>query len=84
MSDTGTRRAEHPRVAQLAMQMNERHYRDMIVRAVAAPDGQMLDVIAAKLLDAERAAEMLQAKGYRAAGKSISAIARLVPNATPA
>ena len=63
--------------------MNARYYRDMIVRAVAAPDGQMLDVIAAKLLDAERAAEMLQAKGYRASAKSISAIVRMVPNASP-
>lgn len=54
----------------------------MLRRAVASPDGQMLDLLAAKLADAERANEILQAKGYRAAGKSASAIARLVPNQT--
>ena len=59
--------------------MNVRHYRAMIVRAAAAPDGQMLDLLAAKLLDAERAAEILQSKGYRAEGKSASATARMVP-----
>lgn len=59
--------------------MNVAHYRDMIQRAVAAPDGQMLDMLAAKLFDAERAAGILQAKGYRPEARSISAAARLVP-----
>jgi hypothetical protein len=62
--------------------MNAHHYRDMLRRAVAAPDGQMLDLLAAKLADAERANEILQAKGYRAAGKSASAIAQMVPVAS--
>lgn len=58
------------------------HHRDMIKRAVAAPDGQMLDLLAAKLHDAEHAAEILQPKGYRPDARSISAAARLVPDAT--
>lgn len=51
----------------------------MILRAVAAPDGQMLSLLATRLADNERAAEILQAKGYRADGKSLSAAVRLVP-----
>lgn len=61
--------------------MTPRCYRDMIRRAVAAPDGQLLDLLAAQLADAERAKEILQAKGYRPNGRSASATARLVPNA---
>lgn len=61
--------------------MNIRQYRDMIRRAVAAPDGQMLDMLATKLLDAERAASILQAKGYRPDARSLSAAARQVPDA---
>ncbi|MBC7860299.1 MAG: hypothetical protein H7Z39_16320 [Burkholderiaceae bacterium] len=61
--------------------MTPRSYRDMIVRAVAAPDGQLLDLLAAQLADAERAKEILQAKGYRPDGRSASAVARLVPDA---
>lgn len=62
--------------------MDVLQYRDMIVRAVRAPDGQMLDILAAKLYDSERAAGILQAKGYRAEAKSITALVaiHLVPD----
>lgn len=59
--------------------MDARHFREMIIRAAAAPDGMMLDFLAARLVDAERAAEILQAKGYRANSNSISAAVRLIP-----
>lgn len=58
-------------------------FRQMIRRAAAAPDGQMLDVLATRLADAERANEMLRAKGYRPEAHSISAAAALVPAARP-
>lgn len=56
-------------------------FRAMIQRAAAAPDGQLLDVLATRLADAERANEMLRAKGYRPEAHSISAAAALVPQA---
>ena len=62
--------------------MNIAHFRDLIRRAAAAPDGQVLDMLAAKLHDAERAASIMQAKGYRADAKSLSAVVRLVPIAS--
>lgn len=61
--------------------MSPYQYRNMILRAVAAPDGQMLDLLAAQLADSMRAKEILRAKGYRPPGASTSAMARMVPDA---
>jgi hypothetical protein len=55
------------------------HFRDLIVRAVRAHDGAQLDLIASQLADAERAREVLRAKGYGASGMSASATAAQVP-----
>jgi hypothetical protein len=60
--------------------MKRQAYRDMILRAVAAPDGQMLDLIAAQLADAESAKQLLIVKGYGSIGMPASAAAREVPN----
>lgn len=59
--------------------MNPRHYRDMIIRAVADPDGQTLDLIVSHVIDAERAKQILRANGYGMTGLSASATAALVP-----
>ena len=59
--------------------MNPRHYRDMIIRAVAEPDGQTLDLIVSHVIDAERAKQILRANGYGMTGLSASATAALVP-----
>lgn len=55
------------------------HFRDLIVRAVRARDGVQLDLIVSQLADAERAREVLRAKGYGASGMSASATAAQVP-----
>lgn len=60
--------------------MQKYHYCDLIVRAVHARDGLMLDKITAQLIDAERACEILRAKGYGATGVTASATAAQVPN----
>lgn len=59
--------------------MNPRHYRDMIIRAVAEPDGQTLDLIVSHVIDAERAKQILRANGYGMTGLSASPTAALVP-----
>ncbi|SIR85695.1 hypothetical protein SAMN05880566_12832 [Janthinobacterium sp. TND4EL3] len=59
--------------------MNPRHYRDMIIRAVAEPDGETLDLIVSHVIDAERAKQILRANGYGMTGLSASATAALVP-----
>lgn len=59
--------------------MNPLHYRDMIVRAVSADDGRMLDLIVNHIIDAERAKQILRANGYGVTGLSASATAALVP-----
>ncbi|WP_426057107.1 hypothetical protein [Janthinobacterium sp. PSPC2-1] len=59
--------------------MNPRHYRDMIIRAVGEPDGETLDLIVSHVIDAERAKQILRAKGYGMTGLPASATAALVP-----
>jgi len=60
--------------------MRQHHYRDLIARAVRERDGRTLDKIVAQLVDAERAREILRAKGYGATGMSASATAAQVPD----
>lgn len=62
--------------------MQQHHYRDLIVRAVHERDGHTLDKIIAQLADAERAREILRAKGYGQSGMTASATAAQVPNQT--
>lgn len=64
--------------------MNQHHYRDLLRRAVLSNDGRQLDLIVAQLTDAERAREILRAKGYGASGMSGSATASQVPEAATA
>jgi hypothetical protein len=61
--------------------MKSLHYRDLIVRAVCERDHETLTQLASQLIDAERAREILRAKGYGAAGLSASATAAQVPDA---
>lgn len=61
--------------------MKPHHYRDLIRRAVLAPNGEQLDQIAAQLRDSQVAREILRAKGYGTTGTSASATAAQVPNA---
>ncbi len=63
--------------------MQPRHYRELILRAVRSGEGKQLDQLAAQLQDAERAREILRAKGYGATGTSASATAAMVPPAKP-
>jgi hypothetical protein len=60
--------------------MQTRHYRELIVRAVRERDGATLDKIIAQITDAERAREILRAKGYGSTGLSASATAAQVPD----
>ena len=59
--------------------MNKHHYRDLIRRAVLSNDGRQLGQIIVQLTDAERAREILRAKGYGASGMNASATAAQVP-----
>jgi hypothetical protein len=61
--------------------MTELHYRDLIRRAVLDSSGVQLELIAAQLVDAQRAREILRAKGYGASGMSASATAAQLPDA---
>lgn len=61
--------------------MKPHHYRDLIRRAVLSNDGKQLDLLAVQLGDAQRAREILRAKGYGNTGTSASATAAQVPNA---
>jgi hypothetical protein len=63
--------------------MQPRHYRDLIVRAVRESDTQLVDMLVAHLVDAERAKQVLRAKGYGEAGMSASATAAQVPGSHP-
>jgi hypothetical protein len=55
------------------------HHRDLIIRAVRERDTRTLDRLIAQLVDAERAREILRAKGYGATGMTASAVAASVP-----
>lgn len=55
--------------------------RDMIVTAVLTGDRKRLDQLVEQLSDAERAREILRAKGYGGTGMSASGTAALVPPA---
>jgi hypothetical protein len=59
-----------------------RHYRDLITRASRDGDRQVL--LAKQLAEAERAKEILCAKGYGNVGMAASEIASLVPTASAA
>lgn len=61
--------------------MRQRDYRDLLRRAARAADGKQLDLIIDQLADAERAREILRAKGYGTTGMSASTTAAQVPNA---
>lgn len=63
--------------------MDALHYRDLIVSAVYRNDNRMLGKLVAQLQDAERAREILRAKGYGASGMSASATAAQVPVSHP-
>ena len=63
----------------LAIPMQKLHYRDLILRAVRERDWSRLDMIAAQLDDAERAREILRAKGYGEPGMSASSTVAQVP-----
>lgn len=61
--------------------MKAHHYRDLLRRVVLSGDDQMLDMLAHALLDAERAKQILRAKGYGVTGMPISATAAQAPEA---
>lgn len=61
--------------------MKLNHYRDLVRRAVMSADTGRLDQLASQLYDAQRAREILRAKGYGNTGTSASATAAQVPNA---
>ena len=63
----------------LKASMNKHHYRDLIRRAVLSNDGHQLGLIVVQLTDAERAREILRAKGYGASGMNASTTAAQVP-----
>lgn len=72
------------------MSMAATHYRHLIVRAVTGnrpaivfhvTDGAALDRICQRLVEAERATEILQAKGYGKPGLLLHEVAALVPEA---
>lgn len=72
------------------MSMAATHYRHLIVRAVTGnrpamvfhvTDGAALDRMSQRLVEAERAAEILQAKGYGRPGLLLHEVAALVPPA---
>lgn len=61
--------------------MTSRHYRELLFRALRSSDGEQLGLIIDQLADAERAREILRAKGYGASGMNASTTAAQVPNA---
>jgi hypothetical protein len=61
--------------------MTELHYRDLIRRAVRDGTGVQLDLIVEQLVDAQRAREILRAKGYGASEMNASDTAAQVPDA---
>lgn len=56
-------------------------YRNLIVIAAKDPTGERMDRLANQLADAERAMEILRAKGYGHSGLTASQTAARVPNA---
>lgn len=60
--------------------MKAQHYRDLVRRAAGERSGKTMDLLVAQLADAERAREILRAKGYGASGMSGSATAAQVPS----
>jgi molybdate-binding protein len=58
------------------------HRRDLIIRAVRSGDRTRIDQLVERLADAERALQILHAKGYGATGMTASATAAQVPNYT--
>lgn len=56
------------------------HYKDLMARAVRTGDVKTLDKLAQRLVDGEDALELLRAKGYGAAGNSLPATVRHVPD----
>lgn len=61
--------------------MHPDHFRDMIVRAAADDNRELLNRIAQQLADAARAHGILRAKGYGHSGLTIDAAAAQVPHA---
>lgn len=61
--------------------MQPHHYHDLIVRAAGERDGKQLSLLVAQLEDAERAKEILRAKGYGQPGMSATTTVALVPDA---
>ena len=61
--------------------MKQHHYRDLVRRAVLSSDSRQLGQIVVQLTDAERAREILRAKGYGSTGMNASATAAQVPEA---
>lgn len=59
--------------------MTPRCYHDLVLRAASEPKTMYL--LIAQLADAERAREILRAKGYGASGMNASATAAQVPAA---
>jgi len=57
--------------------------RDLIVAAVTSGDNRRIDQLVRQLADAERAREILRAKGYGRTGMTASATAALVPHSNP-
>lgn len=73
------------------MSMAAMHYRHLMVRAVTGnrpalvfhvTDGAAIDRLCERLVDAERAFEILQAKGYGKPGLLLHEVAALVPAAS--
>lgn len=73
------------------MSMAAMHYRHLMVRAVTGnrpalvfhvTDGAAIDRLCERLVDAERAFEILQAKGYGKPGLLLHEVVALVPAAT--
>ncbi|MDY0961756.1 hypothetical protein [Massilia sp. CFBP9026] len=72
------------------MSMAAMHYRHLMVRAVTGnrpalvfhvTDGAAIDSLCERLVDAERAFEILRAKGYGKPGMLLHDVAALVPPA---
>jgi hypothetical protein len=60
--------------------MSPRCFRDLVLRAAAERNGKTMELLVTQLADAERAREILRAKGYGASGMSASATAAQVPH----
>lgn len=56
-------------------------YRDLVVNSVRCPETGLLDMIIAQLAEAEKAKQILCAKGYGASDTPLSALAAMAPAA---